>query len=305
MTISLPTDGFGVYEGFAPQTAGATARLDQIAAGGFKLVLNYSLLFGSISDITTYINYAASVGLKVIAALHNTVIWDTNSSPSYTDLAAEYPTLYAAAGSPTTNWGVTFGQYVVNQIKTLPGLWGYYIADEAVNADHAPLKTYADAIHSADSSHPRLIINSARTGQASASANNALFYDCCETMGDDYYPLGPNTYSKTLAQTAAAIQSYCNAHSLTSAMVLQAFSYSHDNLPQYGWPTEAQMQQYRNDAISNMTPRLILWWAYYTTINTGSPDFAPALQWSYLQDAMQGKSGIAQFPNLVRRGQRR
>src|SRR6266516_4385923 len=110
MTINLPTDGFGVYESISSSLGSGTwgPRLDQIAAGGFKLVLNYGLLFGSIAQITSYINYAASKGLKVIVAIHNAVIWDTVGSPTSADLAAEYPTIYAAAGSPTSNWSQVF-----------------------------------------------------------------------------------------------------------------------------------------------------------------------------------------------------
>ena len=63
--MTLPTDGFGLYDGVNINLgAGVTQpRLDAIASGGFSLVLNQSLLHWHMSDIITYINYAYSKGL--------------------------------------------------------------------------------------------------------------------------------------------------------------------------------------------------------------------------------------------------
>jgi hypothetical protein len=304
MAITLPTDGQGVYESIAP-SAGQSVwgpRLDQIAAGGFKLVLNYGLLFGSIAQITAYINYAASKNMKVIVAIHNSVIWDTVANPTSSALAAEYPTIYAAAGSPTSNWSITFGQYVVNQLKGLAGVWGWYVADEPTNAQHTQLKAYTDAIKSADNTHPRLLI--AAGGSASAFANSTTTaWDCCDVGGDDYYPVGDaSAYALTSAQAASGIQSYCTLKGIQSAFALQTFSWGVYGRPGQPWPSEAQMIQQRNDVLSNMTPRLILWYTYYDAIVTGSPNFAPPLQWFFTQNAATGRTGLATFPALVRRG---
>jgi hypothetical protein len=312
MAITLPTDGQGVYESIAPSLGSATyqPRLDQIAAGGFQLVLNYGLLFGSIAQITAYINYAASKGLKVIVAIHNPVIWDTVANPTSAALAAEYATLYAAAGSPTSNWDSVFTSYVVNQLKGLAGVWGWYLGDEVVNSQHAAMVNHAGFVHSADSTHPRLIIEQG-SGANSVASGTSLFFDCCDAMGDDYYQVGAaaGVYTRTTAQQASAVQTFCTGKGIASAMVLQAHSFSayapFPSVYAAPWPTEAQMQQARSDALSNMTPRVLLWYSYFDAINQASPDFAPALQWSFLQWASTGKSGIAMFPNATRRGYRR
>src|SRR6266487_143285 len=305
MAITLPTDGQFVYEGsaLASPSAGQSAwgpRLDQIAAGGFQLVLNYGLLFGNITQITSYINYAASKGLKVIVAIHNAVIWDTVAYPTSSALASEYPTIYAASGSPTSNWDSVFTSYVVNQLKGLAGVWGWYIGDEVVSSQHATMLNHAGFVQSADSTHPRMIIIQGNSVNSVASGTN-VFYDCCEVLGDDYYPLA-GTYTRTTAQQAAAIQTFCTQKNISSAMVLQAYSSSQFGNPLGQFPTEAQMQTYRTDALTNMTPRVLGWFSYYNVVDLTT---APALQWFYLQHAAQGKSGIAMFPNAVRRGYRR
>jgi len=293
MTINLPTDGFGVYESISSSLGSGTwgPRLDQIAAGGFKLVLNYGLLFGSIAQITSYINYAASKGLKVIVAIHNAVIWDTVGSPTSADLAAEYPTIYAAAGSPTSNWSQVFGQYVVHQLKSLPGVWGWYIGDEVTTAQHAQLLSYASFIAAADATHPRLIVGQGNSANAAANAS-ANYYDCCDVTGDDYYFFGSGGAAPALstAQTAAGTQAFCAAHGLGSAIVLQAFNWSQYGRSSGVWPSQAQMQQSGVDALTNMTPRLVLFYSYYNTID---PATAPANQWSLLTGAV---SNIVQGP---------
>jgi hypothetical protein len=149
--LSLPTDGFGIYESQAPNPpATYQPRLDQIAAGGFKLVVNYSILYGTAAQMTSYINYAASKGLKVIVALQDPRIWRDNT------YAATYTALYADAGNPAT--GTLLMQYVVAQLKGLAGVWGWYVGDEVAEADHTLFKAYTDAIAAADSTHPRLMV---------------------------------------------------------------------------------------------------------------------------------------------------
>lgn len=303
MTLNYPVDGFGIYDNTAPSLGSSVYQpiLSSIAAGGFKLVLNYDLLFGHTSDMIAYINYAASVGLKVIVALHNSVIWDTTTYPTSSALASEYVSMYADAGSPTSNWDQTFSQYVVNQVKSLAGVWGYYVADEATATQHSLVFNHAGYIHSADATHPRLLIAQGDVSANTFANGTTSFYDCCDVGGDDYYPIGNASYTLTTAQQASGIQSYCNSKSIQSAMVLQAHSYSEYGTVGAPFPTEAQMQQMRNDALSNMTPRLLLWYSYFDATSSS----APSLQWTFLQDAIAGKSSVVLFPSATRRGARR
>lgn len=291
--MTAPTDGHGIYESIASSLGQGVwgPRLDQIAAGGFSLVLNYGLLFGSVANVQAYINYAASKGMKVIVAIHNAVIWDTVGHSSYTDLAAEYVTMYAAAGSPTTNWTQTFSQYVVNQVKGLSGTWGYYIADEPTNGQHTQLSAYYGYVTAADNTKPILIIAQGEGG-TSFSDSSANFWDCCTVGGDDYYPVG-DTYPLTTAQMAAGIQSYCTTKGIQSAMTLQAFSWQQfpgvSSVSSQPFPTHTQMRTARDTAIANMSPRLILWFSYYNAIDGSTVAFSSGdQQWANVEWAVNG-----------------
>jgi len=303
MTLNFPTDGHAAYETIHTTDPTAHSRLDQIASAGFQYVLNYTLIYDHASDMISYINYAYSIGLKVIVALNSTVIW-RDSVTNSNAIQTTFPRMYADSGNQNTDTGFT--TYIVNQVKNLPGLWGYYLADEVVSADHANVLTHANAVKAADPNHPRLIIEAASAFTTSACFNNtSLMYDCCDVIGDDFYPVGdPSGYGTlTTAQIASGIQNYCNLHSLDSAIAIQTFSWSAYGRPGQPWPTQAQMMQFRNDAMSNMFPRLILWYSYFDIANPANN--APALEWTYVRQALQGHSEIVMFPSAVRRGLRR
>lgn len=275
MTVTLPTDGFGVYEEVRTSLGSGVwqPRLNAIAAGGFKLVLNYDTPFGHTSDIIAYINGAASVGLKVIVALGDPAIWRDNT------YATTYPLLYADAGNPAT--GTAFMQYLVNQVKALPGVWGYYVSDENVAADHAVWSPYAASVKAADPLHPRLAIGGAGgTGAQNFYLGNTLYFDQVEVGGDDYYPIGDaGAYSATTAQIASGIQSFCTSKGLGSAMVLQAQSWQQYYPPARctsypdcaPWPGYNDMRASVVTALSNMKPRLILWYSYFDAVSANAP----------------------------------
>jgi hypothetical protein len=301
--MANPIDGYGVYEGSRSDGGQSVwgPRLTQIAAGGFKLVLNYSLLLGHATDMIAYINYAASLGLKVIAAFEDVRIWRDNN------YSAVYSNLYADAGNPGTGIGLV--QYAVAQIKALPGLWGYYVGDEVQAVDHATFKTYCDAVKAADSTHPRLFFNGGSANGGMVSSNSfgtktSVFWDCCDVGGDDYYPLdGSHALDLSVLVTeCAGVQDWCNTNNVQSAIVLQAHSFKPYGYPAGIWPSENQMKIMRNTAIANMTPRLIMWYSYFDVTTLGTPDFAPAGQWNALINAMDGRSSTTLFPAISRRG---
>src|SRR5438132_729039 len=138
MSITLPVDGNAIYDTIAPSQGRAVwgPRLDRIRAGGFRLVMNYHLLVGSTADMVAYINYAASIGLKVIVC--------TANIQHSANLSTSFPTLYVEAGSPGIGDLNDFTIYVVNQVKGLAGTWGYYVSDEAADADHTTVKAMHD-----------------------------------------------------------------------------------------------------------------------------------------------------------------
>src|SRR6266568_5105758 len=256
MSITPPTDGYGMYEIISPDLGQSIygPRLDRIAAAGFKIVINYALLYGSTANMIAYINYAKSKSVRVAIALNSVC------SPISGNLSVQYPTMYTEAGSPGTTAFNAFGTYVVNQVKNLPGTWGYYIADEPQDANHATVKSFHDTIVALDATKPILIICDSDTGTSGISnfwsVHTVTWADCCSVGGDDFYPLGLTGRSDDMGTVSAATQSYCNAHSINSAIVLQAFNF-HSYTPKL-----IDMLAMLNHCLSHMTPKLVLWYSY-------------------------------------------
>jgi hypothetical protein len=285
--MSVPTDGFGVYESYNPDTStpGYQARLQDIKNHGFSLVLNYNLLFGNATNLVAYINYAASIGLKVIVDLSNVAIWKTAS------IASTFPELYASSGNLGTESGFT--TYVVGLVSGLSGTWGYYVADEPVAADHTAVHTHAATIHAADSTHPRLIVLGSAAG--AGNADLATFSDSCDVLAQDYYPIGYEGGTFTIANTAtvaSAVQSAATTAGIQSGVTLQAINWTtyESGLVPGGWPSQNNMYTMIQLAEANMTPRLILFYSYYDVI-APSPAPANATQLSSLQAAIAGDPG--------------
>ncbi len=60
-----PTDGFGLYEDGSPSKGEVCAQLAQMARSGFKLVMNYSQLSGTIDEQLRYAYQAKLLGMKL------------------------------------------------------------------------------------------------------------------------------------------------------------------------------------------------------------------------------------------------
>jgi hypothetical protein len=286
--VGYPTDGYGIYEAVNPALGSSvyTPRLQQIAAGGFKLVMNYSLPLGHIADVTGYIAAANTAGLKVIVALHDPAIWrDATYSTAY-------PLLYADSGNAAT--GTAFMQYIVGQVKNLAGVWGYYVADEPVVGDHTTWATYSAAVRTADNTHPRLVIESATPGASNFYQGSTLYFDQCEVGGDDYYPIGNTQVAWDTAQNVASgIQTFCASKSIQSAFVHQAFSWQQAFPPARCSPYPSCAPFPDSDSLfaekriveANMSPRVVLYWAFHKILTSDNP----TLDWNTVVAAINQK----------------
>lgn len=270
MALTLPTDGYGIYEDCNPNQGQGVwgPRLDQMAAGGFRVVINYGLCYGSTANMLAYINYAASKGMRVAVALHS--VWASSN------LSTTFPTMYVEAGSPGITAYNAFGTYVVNQVKGLSGTWGYYLADEPFNSSHTTIKSLHDTIVGLDSK-PILIICTTDTTPSPLQGTNwtgtTTMYDCCTVSGDDPYPIGLAANSLTaytLGQMAADIQSFTASKSINSAIVLQGFRFNNSVLP-----VLSDMQAMLHQALAHMTPQLVLWFGYYYIFGGPGGAYAP------------------------------
>ncbi len=277
---SLPPQG--VYESCAPsEGASCLERLQQIAQGGFQLVLNYNQLYGSEAQQRAYAARAQALGIKIIWALSDPAFWNG------TDLRAQYGAL-AQTCACSDNAG--FISYVVKLAKGFPATWGYYVGDEVKPENLEQMKAFADIVHQADASHPRLYISS--EDKTTLGANLAPFGDTAEVLGGDNYPVSTWPIT-TLGPIAQGVQTVANKYHKRSAMVLQAFSWS--QYPSETWrcspfpscthfPTQAEMRQMRDLVLANAHPALLLWYSYFNILRSDDP----AGHWADLVHAAMG-----------------
>jgi hypothetical protein len=265
-SLSVPSDGQGVYEYCAP-FRGQTCfdRLQQIAAGGFRLVMNYEQMKGDATQEILYANQAQSVGIKIIWALDNPVFWNG------TDLRTYYPDLAATCHCYNN---VSFIRYFVNLVKNHTATWGYYIGDEVEPVNHAQLKAFSDLVHEADPVHPRLFVTY-------NVQKLAVFADSADVLAEDYYPIGePDETVSGTGAVAHNVQSLADRHKVASGMVLQAHSLG--EYPSYAdlcspfpscmpYPTVSQMRQMHDLVLQNSHPRLVLWYSFFDMLKSDNP----------------------------------
>jgi len=306
----LPTDGEGLYESCIPSNTSANclARLDQMSAGGFKLVLNYNQMYADAASEIAYLHRAQADGMKVIFEMGDAVFWNG------TNLLTHFPKLAATCTRPdgkTCQNNTDFITFVINLVKNHPALWGYYIADEPGTTDHAKVKTYSDLIHQLDPNHPRLLVNY----QAFST-----FADTADVIAGDDYPIGYGGKVNEIGTLASQVQSAATRYRIRSGMVLQAMSWQEYSLPRHcspypscaPFPTLDQMETMLNLALANSTPRLILWYSYFDTINWGSKnnttqywnDVVTAANSIYSSDTIPPKVSISTPLNraMIKRG---
>jgi hypothetical protein len=279
---SLPPQG--VYESCAPsEGASCLEHLQQIAQGGFQLILNYNQLYGSEAQQLAYAARAKSLGIKIIWALSDPAFWNG------TDLRHQFGTL-AATCHCSDNAG--FISYVVHLAKALPATWGYYVGDEVKPGNLDKMKAFADLVRQSDPSHPRLYISSEDI--KTLGANLAPFGDTAEVLGADNYPVSTWPIN-TLSSIAHGVQTVANDNGKRSAMVLQAFSWS--QYPSETWrcspfptcahfPTQAEMREMRDLVLHNAHPALLLWYSYFNILRSDNPSG----HWADLVQAAMGPS---------------
>jgi hypothetical protein len=271
----LPPDGQGLYENCAPLNTERAClnHLRQMAAGGFKLVVNYSQFYGTADEEVAYATEANTLGMKVIWGMSDPAFWNgTNLRSYFSNLASSCKC--------RNNTG--FIRYVVGLVKDLPGTWGYYIGDEVDLSNHERVKAFSDLVRQVDPTHPRLFIGAAEVPSVVAP-RIAPFLDTADVLGVDYYPVGrpdiPNGINAAGA-IARATQAVDGREDRQSVVVLQAFSISeyargsvscspYPSCKQF--PTREQMRTMLDLILQNAHPRLVLWYSYFDIMRSDNP----------------------------------
>jgi hypothetical protein len=267
VSSDAPSEGYGIFESCDQPMETCLSHLNDIAAAGFKLVINYDMLYGDINFQEAYFNRAQSLGMKVILPLSNSAFYDG------TDLNTVFPKIAAACNCNDNNG---FIKYLVNLVKNQPALWGYYIGDELYPSDHNAMKSkLADIVRQQDPNHPRLFIDEPAR-PVSVWRGNSPFFDTAEVIGTDFYPVrkvSPDYPTiDQMANIASGTQAYANAHKEDSAIVLQAYSRSnYSGAPGSSYPTAEQMNYMLSQTLKYSHPRVILWYSYYDTMSSDNP----------------------------------
>jgi hypothetical protein len=271
----------GVYEECAPSRGSeCIARLEQIAAAGFQVVLNYTAWYGSSDQIQAYADAARRLGLKLIWPL-NATAWRANTGliDQYGQLARS---CRCAAGTDAA-----LMRYAITLVARDPATWGFYIGDEPGSSDLPAIAGLSSRVRDLAPGLPLLAVFSA--SQPGLPLTLAAFAPYLDAMGIDEYPIGTDVPVSDIGASVATLQRISTLRGIASVAVLQAFSWA--EYPAQSptraplWPTRAEMRQELTEATQHGTPALILWYSAYDVWRSSEP----AQHWADLVWAALGK----------------
>jgi hypothetical protein len=269
----------GLYESCLPAEASCLDRLTEIAAKGFKIVLNDGLRYAdTAASLRTYTDHAYELGMKIILPVKYSPEWDSDNA----FLVKEFPDLAKECGA--TNNKIFLTCYI-STLKSHPALWGYYVADEIHSEHHDGLKVYSDLVKSLDPNHPRLIVEEGTNDPMELFFTfHSNMSDTADVIGTDNYPYGYievyDDITRYTGESARMTQYWAEKLHLKSAMVLQAFAWTQDpDVPPLcnPWPACApfpnyeQMKAQRDQTLLYSTPEFILWFYYPHILGSDNP----------------------------------
>jgi hypothetical protein len=261
----------------------AISQLDKIAAANFYVVLNYSVFWGTETELLAYAAHADSKGLKII--------W-TFSDPDFAKysgqsgkyLINDYAEISATCGC-STNKG--FLQYLVNLVKDLPATYGYNIGDEPTPNTASDVRNLYNIIRAADRKHPQMVNATWDNANNPSLSNLQKYLDpfrFAEILGADYYPIGTGAPATDTAVAASDVHTIATTYGKLAEIALQAFNWN--QYPGSGvctgsqctYPTTRQLQTMLRDAATDARPKIIFWYDYWDTVNAGQwTDFVRAV----------------------------
>ena len=289
---SRPPDGYGIYESCDPHRVSiCDGRLNNIAAGGFSEVMDYSAFSSdtTISDIIAYAAYAHQVGMKVIWPVDDFI----NSNNNATDVLSRYPTLvHSINSSGLCSHSVNTNYWLIACITIITtdhyDTWGYYIGDELPASDEPNVRHLVDAILDWNRDAPRMFMAQDLGGQLNSSQVNAYgrsYHDSEYAVADanviaqDYYPIGTgqqNGAASYTRQIAASLDSFARSHDISYGIALQAHSLSEykstyplcTSAVTCPYPTASQEQSMLSAVLDQGDPRIVMWYSYFDLLNS-------------------------------------
>jgi hypothetical protein len=251
-----PEPAQGIYEYCAPQSSsdGCLQKLSQLAAGGFKVVLNYAVFQAGPGQLRRYMDQAARLGVKLIWPVQDEPWWGHGS------LAAMYPRLALACGCSSS----ALARHLIDLVRQSPATWGYYLADEHAPADAPAVGAFSNRLRALDPVHPRLVI---AAGEDTVGGLLAPYASAADVVGADSYPVGTGQSTTRVGFVGSRVHAVAARAHRRAAMALQAFDWSEypktGPWPEPRWPTAAEMRRMREEAIVAAHPSLILWYSAF------------------------------------------
>jgi hypothetical protein len=252
----------------------ATSQLDRIAAANFSVVLNYSVFWGSESQLLAYAAYAHARHLKIMWTF-NDPAFARYSAKSGQYLIHDYSEIAASCGCSTNR---EFLEYLVKLVRDLPATYGYSIGDEPAPGAAANVQNLYNLIRALDDKHPQMVNATWSDANQPSLPNLRRYLDpfgFADMLGADYYPVGTGAPASDTAMAADDVHTIATTYEKPAEMALQAFDwgqYPADGVcsgSECSYPTNWQLETMLRDAVTEAKPKIIFWYDYWDTAKAG------------------------------------
>jgi hypothetical protein len=276
----------GAFESCPLQTdfQTCTQRLAVMRRGGLRVVV-MEVRGSSPAVLEDYAAAAHGLGMSVMWDIATQDWWQ---QPLTSGAAlSDFPLFATACGCSDD---AQLLAYVVQQLGSQPGTYGYYAADDSMlgPGDQAGMAAYVDTIKQNDPGHTVMI-------SAYSSSESQEYMGIADLTAQEEYPVRTQPALSAgnlagVAHSASETQQAADHAGKGSAFILQAFTWG-DNVDDgqavgvctstdtqascYAkllYPTRAEQLALRNAVLLNADPKLILWWSFQGTYGNPAPD---------------------------------
>lgn len=261
-TTTIKPNNIGVYSTASPSDPTALANIDAVAGLGANVIYNYASCDGTPAEITRYLDYANSRGVKVIFSLKD--YYDQLGANNYRDYNGY---LYG-------NNNEEFALNIVRSFANHPATWGFAITDERPEGPwdmgNWP-NILADRYRKikAITTKPIMAVLVGHTSTDAGTRRNFLrnLRGSSDTFGLDYYPI-PFMSTDKIAEIAQDMPAVGNNDGW---FITQTFSWSNYpdtarglgfNVSQARLPTSDEMYSMSATALNNGA-RNIMFYSYF------------------------------------------
>jgi hypothetical protein len=291
---TLPAEG--IFDGCEISTELTTCEQDllNMHQAGLQVAV-ISFQWASLADLSSYANYAQSIGMSVMWAINDPGFWGGAWAGS--SAAADYAG-FSTACSCTDATQVL--DYIIQWLGALPATYGYYAADNEVifPGERGSLTQYVSEIKALDPSAMVMIGSAVSQGTTYASTGATLGTEIYPETTGSIMPVGSNQETwGGVQRSITQDQRAANQYGTPSAFILQAFTFG-DNLTDgeavgvcnagmstaqcaglLDYPSASTQLQLRDEVLEHAHPKLILWYTFSESYGQGD-------RWSGLSNAV-------------------